>query len=108
MGRTTSYCWNNFALEMFEADVGCGQGSALSPVLSALAISLMMKLYYRRNPVQGSTLLSYVDDGTILVQSLSLQANVSSLRKAYVLVLDRKSTRLNSSHSGESRMPSSA
>ena len=28
--------------------------------------------------------------------------------KCYVLPLDRKSTRLNSSHSGESRMPSSA
>ena len=26
----------------------------------------------------------------------------------YTLVIDRKSTRLNSSHSGESRMPSSA
>ena len=48
----------------------------------------MMKLYYRRNPVQGSILLSYIDDGTILVQSLYLQANVSSLRKAYALVLE--------------------
>ena len=47
-----------------------------------------MKLYYRRNLVQGSMLLSYVDDSTILVQSLSLQANVSSLRKAYALVFE--------------------
>ena len=30
------------------------------------------------------------------------------LRESWQMLLDRKSTRLNSSHSGESRMPSSA
>ena len=38
------------------------------------------------------------------VEEAALRAHVATLRKA----LDRKSTRLNSSHSGESRMPSSA
>ena len=55
VGRRTVYSWNAFRSDPRQADVGVGQGSALSPVLS-----------------------------------------------------DRKSTRLNSSHSGESRMPSSA
>ena len=36
------------------------------------------------------------------------ELNSGNKRKDYRLDLDRKSTRLNSSHSGESRMPSSA
>ena len=34
--------------------------------------------------------------------------DIDGVKKAVTVPLDRKSTRLNSSHSGESRMPSSA
>ena len=44
-----------------------------------------------------------------LISTTKSHASVSnSLRKAFNDMADRKSTRLNSSHSGESRMPSSA
>ena len=45
VGRSTAYAWNNFVSEKMQADVGVGQGSALSPVLSALYISPIMKLF---------------------------------------------------------------
>ena len=34
--RKTHYFWNNFSLPSFNINVGVGQGSALSPILSAL------------------------------------------------------------------------
>ncbi len=50
-----------------QADVGVGQGSGLSPVLSALYIAPVMKLYHiRASEFLDTTLLSYVDDGTII------------------------------------------
>ncbi len=56
-----------------QADVGVGQGSGLSPVLSALYIAPVMKLYdIRASEFLDTTLLSYVDDGTIITQSRHL------------------------------------
>ena len=44
-----------------------------------------------------------------LIEPYSMSIDGSSVRVVHVSFdLDRKSTRLNSSHSGESRMPSSA
>jgi len=34
--RRTQYQWNNFTSPYFGVDVGIGQGSALSPILSTL------------------------------------------------------------------------
>ena len=45
VGRSTSYTWNTFVSDLRLADVGVGQGSALSPVLSALFIAPIMKLF---------------------------------------------------------------
>lgn len=41
----TSYSWNGFTLDPMLADVGVGQGSALSPILSALYLAPFMKLF---------------------------------------------------------------
>ena len=69
VGRQTKYCWNSFVSDPKQADVGVGQGSVLSPVLSVLYIAPLMKLYEQEAKYLGATLLSYVDDGTIIVQS---------------------------------------
>ena len=37
--RRTNYLWNNFSSHTFSINVGVGQGSALSPILSALYLS---------------------------------------------------------------------
>ena len=44
----------------------------------------------------------------IVEKQAILQPNAMLREMIFVVVKDRKSTRLNSSHSGESRMPSSA
>jgi len=68
------------------ADVGVGQGRALSPVLSALFITPIMKLFKLQAIRLGSTLLSYVDDGTAVMQSKSLDNNNAVLKQAYVIL----------------------
>ena len=40
--RKTSYKWNSFLSPIFNINVGVGQGSALSPILSALYLSLFL------------------------------------------------------------------
>jgi len=37
--RRTSYMWNNLSSPMFDVNIGVGQGSALSPILSSLYLS---------------------------------------------------------------------
>ncbi|CAA7270015.1 unnamed protein product [Cyclocybe aegerita] len=69
VGRSTVYCWNAFQSDSRSADMGVGQGSALSPVISGLFIALVMKLFYIKAAPLNMTLLSFVDDGTILAQS---------------------------------------
>jgi hypothetical protein len=56
--RYMSYTWNNFTSDLRCADIGVGQGSALSPVLSALAIAPVMKLYRVKEVGLGSNLIS--------------------------------------------------
>ena len=68
-------------------NIRVGQGSALSPVLSARYIAPVMKLYHM-NPVSLKTsLLSFVDDGTVAAQSKSLDENIETLKEAYTLLL---------------------
>ena len=43
VGRSTQYSWNSFLSGACDADVGVGQGSALSPILSALYIAPLIR-----------------------------------------------------------------
>jgi len=81
-----SYTWNTFVSDLRLADVGVGQGRALSPVLSALFIAPIMKLFKLQAIRLGSRLLSYIDDGTALTQSKSLDDNNAVLKQAYTIL----------------------
>jgi hypothetical protein len=83
--RSTSYTWNRFVSDPRGTDVGVGQGSALSPVLLALVLAPMMKIFRARSVGLGCTLISYVDDGDIIVQSADIGTNCIMLRHAYNL-----------------------
>ena len=63
--RTTRYSWNGVLSEIFGFDVGVGQSSALSPILSALYLAPLLWNFNKEMP--GATLMSYVDDGIIIV-----------------------------------------
>jgi len=42
--RKTWYLWNNFSSPFFNIDVGVGQGSALSPILSVLYLASVLHI----------------------------------------------------------------
>ena len=45
--------WNNFVSPSYHADVGIGQGSVLSPILSALYIAPIFHIFEKKvkNPI---------------------------------------------------------
>ena len=82
----TMYKWDNSVSGLFAMDIGVGQGSGLSLVLSGLYISLVLKLFSFKPILKEVQLLSYVDDGTILTQSTCLVQNLPKLTAAYRVI----------------------
>jgi len=85
-GRKTMYKWDDSVSGLFAADIGVGQGSGLSPVLSGLYIGPVMKLFSFELISKEVQLLSYVDDGTVLTQSTHLVQNLPKLKAAYGVI----------------------
>jgi len=72
--RKTNYVWNNLISPDFEVNIGVGQGSALSSILSALYLTpflyiLEKRLKFLKIPI---SILSFVDDGLIIAQNKSI------------------------------------
>ncbi|PPQ94129.1 hypothetical protein CVT25_007914 [Psilocybe cyanescens] len=88
VGHSTQYAWGDFISDLRQADVGVGQGSALSPVLSAFYLTLIMRLFELDPLTRGCFLLSYVDNGTLVVQLKSLLDNCEALKQAYSVIFD--------------------
>ena len=86
VGRKTQYSWNGDTSPEVEADVGMGQGSALSPVI--LAIYLSPLLWQFQLEAEEAFIMSYVDDGTIIVQSPTWGENLTKLKAAYKVVFE--------------------
>lgn len=86
VGRVMTYKWDNFTSGTFPSDVGVGQGSALSPVLSALCLAPVLKLFGRSTIGRWVDLMSYVDDGTLIVSSRKVEDNLPLLKEAYGFV----------------------
>jgi hypothetical protein len=84
--RSTCYAWDNDLSPEFPSSVGVGQGSALSPILSALCLAPLLKEFERR--VCVVVLISYVDNGTIIVQSDTWDKNLVKLKSAYKIVFE--------------------
>jgi hypothetical protein len=84
--RFTCYAWDdNLSLE-FPSSVGVGQGSALSPILSALCLAPLLKKFEHR--VRMAVLISYVNNGTIIVQSDTWDKDLVKLKSAYKVVFE--------------------
>jgi len=71
IGRKTNYFWNGFTSPSLDVNVGAGQGSALSPILSALYLSPFLYILEKHLKILKIliSILSFVDDGLLLLQS---------------------------------------
>ena len=83
--RKTSYVLNDFSSPTFEVNVRVGQESALSPILSALYLTLFLYILEKRlkNQKIPISILSFVDDGLIIAQNKSLDISNSYLFCSY-------------------------
>ena len=83
--RSTKYLWNNLSSPLLEVNVGVGQGSALSPILSTLYLSLFLYILENRfkNLNIPISILSFVDDGLFIVQNKSFIISNSHLFCSY-------------------------
>jgi hypothetical protein len=88
VGRGMRYLWNLFSSDRRSADMGVGQGSALSPVLSALYLAPVIKLFEFQAAHLECNVLSYIDDGTLIVQAKEWGSNLDHLHQAYGIVFN--------------------
>ena len=65
------YVWNNFSSHFVNINVGVGQGSVLSPILSALYLASFLHILEKclKNLNLQISLLFFVDDGLLITQS---------------------------------------
>ncbi|KAF8707301.1 hypothetical protein AX14_013649 [Amanita brunnescens Koide BX004] len=85
--RATVYKWDSTLSKKYDFALGTPQGDCLSPILSALYISVAIrKVFPETMPPATTRCLFYVDDGVIVTASPSLQMNVAILR-VYLLLL---------------------
>ena len=83
--RKMSYVWNDLHSPSFEVNIGVGQESTLSSILSALYLSPFLYILEKRLKnlkIPISTLL-FVDDGLIITQNKSLNTSNSHLFCSY-------------------------
>ena len=85
VGRKTNYLQNNFSSPIFDVNVGVGQDSALSPILSALYLSLFLYILEKqlKNLNILVSIISFIDDGLFISQSKSFYTSNSCLFCSY-------------------------
>jgi len=85
VNRKTNYFWNNFSSPSFNFNVGVGQHSALSPILSTLY--LLPFIYILENHLKNLNIpisfISFIDDGLFISQSNSFDISNSCLYCSY-------------------------
>ena len=83
--RCMKYLWNNFLSPLFEVNIGVGQGSALSPILSLLYLSPLLFILENRLKILNIpiSILLFVDDGLFICQNKSFHISNSHLFCCY-------------------------
>ena len=86
VGWKTQYCWNNFTSpSSFNINVGIGQGSVLSPILSALYLSPIFHSLEKRlkNLKIPISLIYFVDNELFVSQNKSILHSNANLFCSY-------------------------
>ena len=90
VGRSTQYSWNSFLSGACDADVGMGQGSALSPILSALYIAPLICIFEHRAQALNldTCILSFMDNDLLISQGKMYNKTLPELYSSYKVVTD--------------------
>ncbi|KAF8671733.1 hypothetical protein AX14_005651 [Amanita brunnescens Koide BX004] len=87
-GRTTTYRWDTALSTPYDFSMGTPQGDCLSPIVSALYLSVTIKTVFPHafppGPIRS---LFFVDDGVLYTASDSLTANVHLLSTTLLRLL---------------------
>ena len=88
IGKKTNYVWNNFSSSTFKVNIGVGQGSALSPILSALYFSLFLYILEKclKNLNIPISIISFMDNGLFISQNKSIDISYSRLFYNYNVI----------------------
>ena len=89
VNRKTSYYWNNLSSHSFDINIGVDQGSALSPILSALYLFPFFHIFEKciKNLDLKISTLSFVDNGLLITQSKSFHLSNTCLFSSYNVAL---------------------
>ncbi|KAF8652841.1 hypothetical protein AX14_008332 [Amanita brunnescens Koide BX004] len=86
--RSTVYRWDTATSDPYDFSMGTPQGDCLSPIISALYLSVAIKAVFPHifppNPVRA---LFFVDDGVLYTASNSLARNVQILSSTLIRLL---------------------
>ena len=88
--RSTQYSWNSILSGACDTDIGMGQGSTLSPILSALYIAPLIRIFEHRAQALNldTCILSFVDDGLLISQRKTYNKTLPELYSSYRVVID--------------------
>ena len=83
--RKMNYIWNDLISPDFEVNIRVGQGSALSPILSALYLTPFLYILEKHLKILKIpiSILSFVDDGLIIAQNKSINISNTHLFYSY-------------------------
>ena len=83
--RKKNYIWNDLHSPDFKINIGVGQGSALSPILSALYFTPFLYILEKclKNLKIPISILLFIDDGLIVAQNKSLDISNTHLFCSY-------------------------
>jgi len=90
VGRFTQYSWNSFLSGACDTDVGMEQGSVLSPILSALYIAPLIRIFEHRAQAfhLNTCILLFVDDSLLISQGKMYNITLPELYSSYSIVTD--------------------
>ena len=83
--RKMNYVWNDLLSPDFKVNIRVGQGSALSPILSALYLTPFLYILEKhlKNLKIPISILSFIDDGLIITQNKSIDISNAHLFCSY-------------------------